>query len=511
MRGNILRRLTAWVTIVVAVFLAFAGRASDLELKVQEYELGNGLQILILPRQKNPTFTIYMHYRVGSVNEVTGKTGIAHFIEHLMSKGTTTLGTKDYEAELPLMKEKDALWEKMRAESAKQNPDKKLLKELDERFTELEQEHRKLIISNDIDKIYIRAGASGMNASTSFDWTNYFMSLPKNKLKLWCVIESETMRRPVFREFYTEQQVVLEERRMRYDNQPWPRMFEQLLAAAYTAHPYGRMVIGSASDVASFTRNDIEEFYRLYYAPNRAVISIVGDLEPEGTVKMIERYFGDIPRQPDPPPVVTEEPPQKGERRLEVVFDANPELGIAYHKCDLADTDQPILDVIAEIMVTGRTSRLYKKLVDDLQIAVEVSAGDFSTKYPGLFFVFATPRAPHTTAELEKVIYQEMELLKKEPVGDWEITKIKNQIEAEFIRRLDSNSGLASLIGRYEAQYEWEYINRILTLRKQVTPEDIMRVAKKYFTRENRTVSTLVKSESASAETASDTSSPPSR
>lgn len=495
MRNSFWGRMAGCIVFAIIFLITSPVSASDLELKAQEYKLDNGLTILILPRRKTPTFSIYMHYRVGSVNEVTGKTGIAHFIEHLMSKGTSTIGTTDYQAEIPLMQKKDALWVKIRAESLKQEPDQKLVDELTKKLGELEKQHRKFIVSNEIDKIYIKHGSYRMNASTSFDWTNYFMSLPKNKFELWCAIESEIMRRPVFREFYTEKQVVLEERRMRYDTQPWSQMFEQLLAAAYTAHPYGRLVIGSSSDMEAFTRKDIEEFYRLYYAPNQAIISIVGDIDAEAAVEMIGKYFGDIPRQPQPPPVVTVEPPQKGQRRVEVLVDANPELGIAYHTCSLVDPNQPILDIIAEVLVNGRTSRLYQKLVDELQIAISVSAGDISLKQPGLFFIFATPRAPHTTEELEQVIYQEIEKLKNEPVSEWELTKIKNQIEADFIKNLESDSGLARAIGRYETVAEWEYINHILTLRKQVTPKDIIRVANQYFNRHNRTVSTLIKSE----------------
>jgi predicted Zn-dependent peptidase len=469
---------------------------SDFELDVLEYHLDNGLTILILPRQKSPTFSIYMHYRVGGANEVTGKTGLAHFIEHLMSKGTPELGTTDYEAEIPLMEQKDVLWRKLSAELRTYAPDRNLVAELTEKFDKLEKAHRKLIVSNEMDKIYLQNGAYRMNASTSFDWTNYFMSLPRNKLKLWCSIESEVMLRPVFREFYTERQVILEERRMRYDTQPWSRMFEQLLAAAYTYHPYGRLVIGASSDIEGFTRKDVEEFYRLYYAPNQAVISIVGDVDPDASVAMIKEYFGDIPRQPDPPPVVTVEPEQQGLRRVEVLFDSSPELGIAYHTCGMEDVDKPALDVMAEILVNGRTSRLYKRLVDEMQIAVEVSAGEFSLKHPGLFFVFATPRAPHTVEELEKVIYEEIERMKTGPVSDWELTKIKNQIEADFIKSLESDSGLARALGKYETLSEWEYINKIYRTRKLVGPKDITRVAQKYFKRENRTVSVLVKSES---------------
>ena len=469
--------------------------ADDLKLNVQEFVLKNGLKILILERHNVPTFSVYLYYRVGSVNETAGITGISHFIEHLMSKGTKQLGSTNYQAEIPLMKEKDNLMAQLAQELKKENKDEMKIQQLQEKFKKISQEHKKYIVSNEIDRIYIQNGASGMNAGTSYDWTNYYMSLSKNKLELWCAIESQIMRGPVFREYYEERKVIQEERRMNYETRPGGRLYEELISAAYTIHPYGRLVIGAMSDMQNYTRQQVQDYYKLYYAPNQGVISIVGDVDPEKTVAIIKKYFGDIPSQPRPPEVVTVEPKQTGERRVEVEFDANPELGIAFHKVAITHPDQPVFDVLAEIISGGRTSRLYKKLVEEKQIAVSVWSGDFYSKYPNLYYIFATPRAPHTVDEVEKAIYEELEKLKTEPVSDWELQRAKNRLEADFIRSLDSNNGLARNIGYYEVLYKWQFINTIPEKRNAVTVEDIMRIAKKYFNRSNRTVAYIVKVE----------------
>ncbi len=469
--------------------------ADDLKLDVQEFVLKNGLKILILERHNVPAFSVYLYYRVGSVNETAGVTGVSHFIEHLMSKGTKQLGTTDYRAEIPLMKEKDNLMAQLTQELKKEYKDQAKIQQLQEEFEKISQEHKKYIVSNEIDRIYIQNGASRMNASTFCDWTNYYMSLPKNKLELWCAIESQIMRGPVFREYYEERKVIQEERRMNYETRPGGRLYEELISAAYTVHPYGQLVIGAMSDMQNYTRQQVRDYHKLYYAPNQAVISIVGDVDPEKTVAIIRKHFGKIPSQPKPPDVVTVEPKQTGERRVEVEFDANPELGIAFHKVAIANPDQAVFDVLAEILSSGRTSRLYKKLVEEKQIAVSVWSGDFYSKYPSLYYIFATPRAPHTVKEVEKVIYEELEKLKTEPVSDWELQRAKNRLEADFIQSLDSNDGLARNMGYYEVLYKWQFINTIPEKRNAVTVEDIMRIAKKYLNKSNRTVAYIVKVE----------------
>jgi len=482
---------TSWALLIL--FLCGPCVAQDLRLEVQEHTLSNGLKVLLLERHDVPVFSSCIYYRVGSVNESIGSTGISHFIEHLMWKGTKTLGTRDSAAEKEIMREEDEVMTQLDAERRRREPRPDVVQTLQARFEQLDAQHRKLIVSSEIDKVYTENGATGVNASTSYDWTNYYLSLPANRFELWCAVESDIMRYPVFREFYQERGVVQEERRWRYETNPGGALYEQLTAAAYVAHSYGRPVIGVMSDLENFTRKQVYDFYTQYYAPNQAVVCIVGDVRPDRVLQMIEKYFGSIPRQPDPPPLVTAEPEQKGERRVAVEFDANPEVGIAFHKMAMTHSDQPVFDVLAQILSSGRTSRLYRKLVEELQIAVDVWSGDLESKYPDLYFVFVEPRAPHTVEEVEAVVYAELDRFKKEPVSDWELQKAKNRLEANFIASLESNDGLAARIGFYEMIDNWRLINTVLDRWKAVSAEDICRVAATYFTKSNRTVGFIEK------------------
>ena len=485
---NNLRKTTALLLTILILVVSQALLSQDLEFDVQEHILDNGLKILVLERHHSPTFSVYIYYPVGSVNEVTNHTGVSHFIEHMMFKGTKTLCTTNFEAEVSLMKAKDELYKQISEEYKKPNPDETKLRELTTKVQELETKHREYIVSNETDKIYAAAGGTNMNAGTSNDYTCYYLSLPKNKLELWCAIESDIMSGPVFREFYAERAVITEERRMTVEDEPGGVLYEQLIAAAYTTHPYGISVIGSMADIQNYTREYVEEYRRKYYAPNRAIITIVGDVDSEMIFEMIDRYFGDIPRQPDPPNVTAEEPPQRGERRVEVEFDASPQIGIAFHKTDMTHPDQAVFDVLSEILSSGRTSRLYRKLVEEEQIAVSVYSGTPDSKYPGLYYIFAVPRAPHTVAEVEKSIYDEIEKFKVEEVTDWELQRAKNRLTAGFIMDLKSNDGLASSLGYHEALDSWEFMAGLLDRWNAVTAEDIQRVVKEYLVKSNRTV-----------------------
>ncbi|NQT83331.1 insulinase family protein [bacterium] len=492
MRKSFLRRSWVFAALLIACVAAPCAGES-LRLDVKEYTIANGLKVLILERHRVPIFSACIYYRVGSVNESTGSTGISHFIEHLMFKGTRTLGTKDFAAESEIIRQKDDVMSQLAAETRRKEKRPSLIEKLQKRFQELDAEHRKLIVSNESDKVYTENGAAGINASTSFDWTNYFLSLPSNRFELWCAIQSDVMRYPVFRQFYQERNVIQEERRWSYETNPGGALYEQLIAAAYTTHPYGMLVIGAMSDMQSFTREQVRDFYTLHYAPNRAVVCLVGDVHADKVIPLIEKYFGSIPSQPDPPAPVTVEPEQKGERRVAVEFDANPQLGIAFHKVPMTHADQAAFDVLAQILSSGRTSRLYRKLIEELQIAVDIWSGDSPGKYPNLYYIFAEPRAPHTIEDVEKVIYAELDRLKVKPVSSWELQKAKNRLEASFISQLDSNSGLAARIGLYEAIDTWRHINTALDRWKAVSAEDIMRVALAYLKKSNSTVAFIEK------------------
>ncbi|OHB34866.1 MAG: hypothetical protein A2Y08_02570 [Planctomycetes bacterium GWA2_40_7] len=481
--------------LLVAIILLFCTTAygQKLELDVREHTLDNGIKLLMLEKHDVPIVSLRIVYKVGSVNEHPGITGASHLFEHMMFKGTEIFGIKDYDSEKPLLEREDELISKISVEETKGNDaDKEKIKQLEGDLKEVWEKQKELIVKDEMWSIYLKNGATGLNASTGSDATYYYCNLPANRLELWAFMESDRMKNLVLREFYSERDVVMEERRLRTENSPFGLLIEQLNAATYTAHPYGWPVIGWMSDIANMKKAEVSRYFQQYYSPNNAVIVVVGDINPDEVIKLIERYFGDVQSQPPPPDVTTVEPEQRGERRIYVEYDANPILSIAYHKPAVGHPDQYVFDVIEAILSHGRTSRLYKSLIEEKRMAVMAHAYGEPSKYADTFLFFCTPRHPHTAEDVEEAIYEELERLKTTPVTDRELQKVKNQLEADFIRSLESASGLASKISSYEALSEWRYINTLVEKTIAVTPEDIMRVANKYFTKTNRTVAILV-------------------
>jgi predicted Zn-dependent peptidase len=299
----------------------------------------------------------------------------------------------------------------------------------------------------------------------------------------------------VLRQFYSERDVVMEERRMRYESRPRGKLFETFLALAFQAHPYRNPTIGWPSDIAFFDRLSTERFYRSYYVPNNTVVAIVGDIDPPNLTPMLVRYYAPIPAGDLPGRHSTREPKQTGERRAIVRFKAEPRLAMGFHKPTAPHRDDYVLDLVDLIFSAGRTSRMYRQLVEQRQLAVSVntSNGLPGIRYDNLFTVFATPRHPHTADEVEAAVLEELERLKREEVGGRDIQKVKNQLEAQFLRGLRSNSGLASQLTYYQAGLgDWRYITRYLKVIESISAVDIQRVAEKYFTAENRTLVTLL-------------------
>ena len=474
-----------------------SGQQIGLAERVLELRLKNGMKVLMVERHQAPLFSLNMTYRVGSVNEKTGMTGMAHLFEHMAFKGTRALGSREYEKERPILEEMEIIDEALRKEENKGSlADSAMIQKLKERFKELDLEAEGFVINNEIGELYNQHGGVGFNAGTSRDYTRYTVSLPSNRLPLWAAIESDRMSNTVMREFYREKEVVLEERRLRVDNQPTGKLSEVFLATAFQAHPYGLPTIGWESDIASLSAAQTREFFQSYYTPENSVLAIVGDIRPEEVRKLIERAFDEIPMRPLPSLNITQEPAQMGERRVEVEFEANPQIMIGYHKPPIGNEDGYVLEVIDALLSQGRTSRLYTKLIKEKELAVSVSstANMPGERYPNLFVITAVPRLPHTTAELEEAIYAELERLKNGPVELRELTKILNQLDASLIRSLSSNSGLAAQLAYYEAiAGSWRYLLDVREKVAKITPEDVMRVARKYFTRSNRTVAILVK------------------
>ncbi len=472
--------------------------------RVIEHKLANGLTVLMVERHQTPVVSINMTFRVGGLNEQVGQTGIAHLYEHLAFKGTRTIGTRDYAREKPMLDELfrvgtelDRLQRELQSRSDAQTgtPDP-TLEALQKRFKELQEQAGQFVVGNEMALLYQRHGGVGLNASTGKDITRYMISLPANRLPLWAAVEADRMAQPVLREFYKERGVVMEERRLRTDDSPNGLLFETFTAAAFQAHPYGVPTIGWGSDILSLTPAATEEFFKTYYGPGNATIAIVGDIKLNEVIELIENTFGKIPPSPPPPAVVTVEPPQRGERRVEVEFDAEPILAIGYHKPGLGHDDDYVFDVIDELLTEGVTSRLYKALVLQKKLAGSVGS---DSNYPGvrapnLFTITATPLAPHTAAEVEAAVYEEIERLKTEPVPAKELEKILNNLDADLVRSLRSNSGLASQLALYQTvAADWRYVLRARDRIAAVTPADIQRVATRYLTKSNRTVATLVK------------------
>jgi len=469
----------------------------DLEKKVVSFTLENGMKILMLERRMSPTITFFIRHRVGAVDEESGKTGVAHFLEHMLFKGTKTIGTKNYLIEKKLLDEIAATGFLLDNEIMKGiRSDKKQIEILAKELDALVNEHKKWMIHNEIDRLYTENGAHDMNASTGQDLTTYYVSLPSNKIELWARIEADRMTNPVFREFYSERNVVLEERKQRVELDPQGKLFEQFYATAFMAHPYRNPILGWPSDISFAGMDDMETFFKRYHAPNNTIIAVVGDFEQEILLNTIKKYFGSIPHQTLPIRRITAEPPQTGERRAQIIFDANPQIVVGYHKPNMPAFDDYVFDVIESILTHGRTSRLYKALVTEKGVAETIQAinGMPGSKYPNLFVFFGAPLSPFSNRELEAAIYNEIEKLKFEPVSSRELEKTKNQMKADFIRGLESNSGLARSLSYFEALLgDYRYITGHIKMIEKITPEDIIRVACKYFTSENRTVAELVK------------------
>lgn len=462
------------------------------QLPVRRVVLGNGMRVLLLPRPGAPTISFVMQLGVGGVHETPGVTGIAHLLEHMLFKGSETIGTTDVEAERALFEEMDARHEEVLL--ALEVGDSLRAAELGDEIDALEDEARAYVVANEYDRILTRAGAQGLNATTTNEATTYFVELPANRAELFFAVESDRMANPVFREFYSERDVVMEERRMRVDTSPAGALYEAHMRAAFREHPYGQPVVGTMADLRTLRRSDVEAYYRRYYGPGNAVLAVVGRFDPDTVEEWARAYFGSIPAGEAPPGVDVVEPPQEAERRVRLPWDAQPSLRIGWHVPAATHPDAPALAMLSAILTGGRTSRLYRALVTEGRTAAQV----FSTMgpgnlYPRLFQIDAVPIHPATTDDLEQVIYGHLRRVASEGVSEEEIERVRNQIAAGAVRRVQSNLGLAFQLADSESLFaDWRETFRTAERLRAVTPEDVRRVAALYFQPTNRTVAILV-------------------
>lgn len=465
------------------------------QLPVVRHFLDNGMTFLVLPRRQAPTVSLVVHYPVGSVNEHLGNTGIAHVLEHMLFKGSREIGTTDPALEAPLLAAADAAHDSLLAELARPRPDTSRVRHLTDAVASFEDRVEAFAIPNEYARILSAAGGRGLNATTSYEATRYFIELPVNRLELWFALESDRMRNPVLRGFHTELDVVHEERRMRLETSPGGIVRTALLATAFQVHPYGVPVIGHAADLEYMSRRQVAEYFRDYYGARNAVAAIVGDVDTDQVVEWAEEYFGAVPAGRHAPPVLAREPEQAGERRITVEFDAEPRLMIGWRAVSGLHEDAPALQMLASLLTAGRSTRLYRRLVAGDRSAIHVSAylGP-AFAYPGLFILNAVPKAPHTTHELEESIYQELHDIQSTAPDSSALTRIKNQIRAGEYRRLSSSLELAMQIAESEAMLgDWRETFRLSRRILEVTPEDVRRVAAKYLQASSRTVATMVR------------------
>ncbi|MBI2988050.1 MAG: insulinase family protein [Deltaproteobacteria bacterium] len=425
--------------LIVQAFLVPAVRAQPYQ--TQEVLLENGLKVLLLENHKSPSVTFQVWYRVGSRNEEDGKSGLAHFLEHMMFKGTAKVGPEEYS---------------------------------------------RIIAKN--------GGRS--NAFTSEDHTVYFATMSREKIGIAIELEADRMANARLdgSQFESEKKVVMEERRLRTEDNPISALAEVTGAATYMVHPYRRPVIGWMGDIQNLSREDLQRHYQSYYLPNNAFIVVVGDFSTREILAKIKSAFGKIPRGPEPPKVKVEEPPQRGERRVVLKKEAEiPFLLMYYHVPNLRDRNSFALDILSVILAGGRSSRLYQELVYHKRIASSVSAdyGGVSVD-PTAFSITARVMPDKEPAEVERAVDSLLERARSEPVSERELEKAKNQIEAGFIFGQDSIFGQAMRIGQYESAAGWRFLDSYLAGVRKVTAADVLKVAKQYLDPDRRTVGILI-------------------
>ncbi len=484
--------LTASLTITVAY------AQGDLSTYLQGFEktttvkvLPNGLTLIVCERHEAPVFSYTTFIDAGDVNDPSGESGLAHMFEHLAFKGTTQIGTKDYAQEKLALEKVEAANNAYEAEYLKPiGRDETKLKALHQAFLDAQAEAEKYVIPNQFTEVAEANGAHDLNAETALDDTQYFWSMPENRLQLWAWMESSRLADVVPREFYKERDVVMEERRMGVDSDPIGRLVEQFVATAYVAHNYKRSHIGWPSEVSQLTATEAMAFHQKYYVGGNIVVAVVGDVDTKTALPLLEKYFSRVPAGPKPQEMTTVEPPQFAEKSIVIREQTQPFYLEGYHRPSYRDPDDAVYDAIGDIMSNGRVSRLYRSLVEQQQIAAE--AQGFSPfpgeKYPSLFAFYAVPLPGHAPAEMRDAIHKEIDKLKTTDVSDAELAMYKTRTRADLLRGLADNQGLANSLADYQTRYgDWRELFLQLDEVDKVTKADIRRVANKVFVDSNRT------------------------
>lgn len=474
---------------VVGAFAAPA-KTELLEIKVQEKILDNGLKVLMVPDRHSPFVACRLFYKTGSVNENPGHTGITHLLEHMLFKGTRKIGVRDWpkdSVQVERIENAYVQWDSL----AQSGADSATVAKAYNSYKHLVSQEKALIVKDELWDLYVQNGGTRLNAFTTDILTAYFVTMPKNKLELFFWLESDRMQNTILREFYSERDVVTEERRLRYDNRPAGRYWESLNAVFYEAHPYRNPTIGWMSDIRSLTPDALRQRLATFYRPNNAVLVLAGDFDPDSAIGLAKRYFGPIPHgQRNPAPVTIKEPEQVGEKRFRVEKQASPRVDLLFHTPALGGEDLHALDIV-EGVLSGRTGRLYNRLVKELKWCTDAGAGNGAQKYTSYFHVWAAPTEDANPDSVERVLREELEKLKSDTLSDYDLQRVKNNVVARTVNDLKDLEEMANQLGFYEVMGGWNFINTFPQKVLQAKPEQVRDVAKRYFVPQNRTVGIL--------------------
>jgi predicted Zn-dependent peptidase len=469
----------------------------SLEKQVQSFTLPNGLAFIVVERHAAPVFSFETVVNSGSANDGLGTTGLAHMMEHMAFKGTAIVGTKDYRAEQPLLDREETAWQALLDERRKgAHADSTRLRGLEQGLAAAQAAARDVVVSNEFQKVIEQAGAQHWNASTHNDFTNYYYSMPSNRLELWALMEGGRMGHPVFREFYKERDVVYEERRMRTESSPIGRLIDEFIHASFVAHPYGFGGIGHPSDLKSFSRTQGDEFFRKHYVARNMTVAIVGDVSTPEVKTVAEKYFGDLSPAPLPTPLDTVEPEQRAERRVILEDAAQPLVIMGWHIPAATDPRYPAYEALADLFAGGDWARLNKTLVKEKKIAVRIQsgAGFPGEKYPNQLVIFVAPATGQDPLQVEQAVYDVLnEIATTRPFTGEELAGYKVRVRAAKISTAGDNAQLAGSLAQAHALYgDWHEFFRGQERVQALTTADLMNAMKRSMVRSNRTVGLIV-------------------
>ena len=480
---------------LLAVTIPAVAEFEEIQSRMTEFTLTNGMKFIVLERHQAPVVSCLIYAQVGSVDEPKGMSGLSHFIEHLAFKGTLTQGTTDYAQERLALAKEDRAFLALREERWKGSEvDAPKLKQLEEEFKAAQKEASRFVVPNGFFDPIRRAGGRWFSAAAGADNTAYYCSFPSNAIEVWFCVESDRFLSPVFRQFYQEREVIIEERRTMVENSPRGKLWDAFYAIAFRAHPYGTPILGHLSDLQDLSRPEAAAFFKIHYVPSNLIAVMVGDVVPQRAQQLAQAYFGRMPCAPKPEPLRTVEPPPDGERRVVLRLPAQRTIYVGYRRPGAGHPDDAVYEIICALLAEGSSSRLQRRLITETKVATDVRivAKAPGHKYPRPL-VFCVRTAPdHSNEEVEAVLEAELRRLQDEPVEQEELMGTKRRKHAGLMGELGNNFQAAGALAFAQGLTgDWRNFFRRFERLEAVTSEDIQRVARQTFDPKLRAVGVI--------------------